>query len=75
MNSLAERTQVMELVKTLPDDQINYVLHIILSLPRQQQPSPSCTLRGRFANYANSELRATEKEAWGLAAEEKHGLR
>lgn len=33
MNAVAERTQVLELVKTLPDEQLDYVLHIIKSLP------------------------------------------
>lgn len=75
MTALAKRSQVMELVKTMPDDQINYVLHIIMSLPHQGNEKPRCNLRGRFAQYANPELRAKEKEAWSLAAEEKHGLR
>ena len=75
MYALAERTQVMELVQTLPDEQIHYVLNVIQSLPRQEDISPRCTLRGRFASYANPALRAKEKEAWALAAEEKHGVR
>lgn len=36
MNADAERTQVLELVKTLPDDQIEYVLHVIQSLPERE---------------------------------------
>ena len=39
MTSLAERAQVMELVKTLPDEQIHYVLHIIQSLPKESDYS------------------------------------
>ena len=70
MYTLAERAQVMELVQTLSDEQIHYVLNIIQSLPH-----PRCTLRGRFANYANPSLRAKEKEAWAIAAEEKHSVR
>ncbi len=70
----AERELVMELVQTLPDEQIHYVLNVIQSLPPKEE-LPRCTLRGRFSNYANPALRAKEKEAWALAAEEKHGLR
>ncbi len=71
----AEREQVMELVQTLPDEQIHYVLNVIQSLPPKEEELPRCTLRGRFSNYANPALRAKEKEAWALAAEEKHVLR
>ena len=74
MYALAERAQVMELIQTLPDEQIHYVLNIIQSLP-QKAATPRCTLRGRFANYANPLLRAKEKEAWAIAAEEKHSVR
>ena len=74
MYALAERAQVMELVQTLPDEQIHYVLNIIQSLP-QKAATPRCTLRGRFANYATPSLRAKEKEAWAIAAEEKHSVR
>ena len=59
MQDLEERTQVMELIQ---------------ALPHQEQSEPRCNLRGRFSHYANPELRAREKEAWGLAAGEKHGL-
>ncbi|WP_294429929.1 hypothetical protein [uncultured Treponema sp.] len=68
MYALAERAQIMELVQTLPDEQIHYVLNIIQSLP-QKAATPRCSLRGRFANYANPSLRAKEKEAWAIAAE------
>ena len=74
MYALAERAQVIELVQTLPDEQIHYVLNIIQSLS-QKAATPRCTLRGRFANYANPSLRAKEKEAWAIAAEEKHSVR
>ena len=74
MYALAERAQVMELLQTLPDEQIHYVLNIIQSLS-QKAATPRCTLRGRFANYANPSLRAKEKEAWAIAAEEKHSVR
>lgn len=74
MNQIAERTQVLELVKTLPDEQLDYVLHIIQALPAKKT-SEKCNLRGRFSSYANPELRAKEKDAWALAVEEKHGLR
>ena len=74
MYALAERAQVMELVQTLPDEQIHYVLNIIQSLS-QKAAAQRCTLRGRFANYANPSLRAKEKEAWAIAAEEKHSVR
>lgn len=74
MYALAERAQVMKLIQTLPDEQIHYVLNIIQSLP-QKAATPRCTLRGRFANYANPLLRAKEKEAWLIAAEEKHSVR
>lgn len=74
MYTLAERAQVMELVQTLSDEQIHYVLNIIQSLP-QKAAAPRCTLRGRFANYANPSLKAKEKEAWAIAAEEKHSVR
>ena len=75
MNPLAERAQVIELAQTLPDEQIHYVLRVIQSLPRQPELAAPCKLRGRFATYANPALRAKEKDAWALAAEEKHGLR
>ncbi len=75
MCPVAERTQVMELVQTLNDEQISYIFNIIQSLPRSDTPRKKCSLRGRFANYANAELRAKEKDAWAMAVEEKHGLR
>ncbi|MBS7240978.1 hypothetical protein [Treponema sp.] len=74
MYALAERAQVMKLVQTLSDEQIHYVLNIIQSL-QQKAAAPRCTLRGRFANYATPSLRAKEKEAWAIAAEEKHSVR
>lgn len=74
MYALAERAQVMKLVQTLSDEQIHYVLNIIQSL-QQKAFAPRCTLRGRFANYATPSLRAKEKEAWAIAAEEKHSVR
>lgn len=75
MNTAAERNQVMELVKTLPNDQLNYIFRIIQSLPDKKSVPEKCTLRGRFSKYANPELREKEKGAWSLAAEEKHALR
>ena len=75
MQSIAERSQVLELVQSLSDEQVRYVLNVIQSLPQRDAAPRKCTLRGRFASYANPELRAREKEAWALAAEEKHGLR
>ncbi len=75
MNAVAERTQVIELVKTLPDEQLDYVMNMIQSLLSQNTVSKPCSLRGRFSRYADSALRAKEKEAWSLAAEEKHALR
>ena len=75
MDSIAERTQVIELAQTLPDEQIHYVLRVIQSLPHKLEPTDRCGLRGRFSCYANPALRAREKEAWALAAEEKHALR
>lgn len=75
MHDLVEREQIMELVQTLPDEQIHYVLNVIQSLPSKEVELPHCTLRGRFSNYANPALREKEKEAWVLAAEEKHSLR
>ena len=74
MQDLEERTQVMELIQALTDEQVRYILRIIQALPHQEQSEPRCNLRGRFSHYANPELRAREKEAWGLAAGEKHGL-
>lgn len=75
MYASAERTRVMELVQTLNDEQINYIFNVIQSLPPSDKPRRKCALRGRFSSYANAGLRAEEKEAWALAAEEKHGLR
>ena len=75
MYSITERTQVMELVQTLNDEQISYIFNVIQSMPRSDTSRKKCSLRGRFASYANPEVRAKEKDAWALAAEEKHGLR
>ncbi|MDE6737099.1 MAG: hypothetical protein K2J50_06320 [Treponemataceae bacterium] len=75
MQSIAERSQVMELVQSLSDDQVRYVLGVIRSLPQENAAPKKCALRGRFARYADPVLRTQEKEAWGRAAEEKHGLR
>ncbi|MDY2842839.1 MAG: hypothetical protein SOT81_02470 [Treponema sp.] len=74
MQAVAERTQVIELVKTLPDEQVNYILQVIQSLPKKNS-SRKCGLKGCFSSYANPSLREKEKEAWAFAAEEKHGLR
>ena len=74
MYELAERTQVMELVQNLSDEQVPYVLQFLQSLP-QESATPHCNLRGRFASYANPSLREKEKEAWALAAEKKYGIR
>lgn len=75
MYPVTKRSRVMELVQTLNDEQISYIFNIIQSLPPSDTPRKKCSLRGRFASYANPELRAKEKEAWAMAAEEKHGLR
>ncbi len=75
MNSIAERSQVIELVQLLSDDQVSHVLGVIRSLPQGKAAPRKCALRGRFASYANPALRAKEKEAWARAVEEKHGLR
>lgn len=75
MNDIAERTQVMELVQTLPAEQVRYVLKVIQSFPRKETSSSRCNLRGRFAVYANPELRARKKDAWALAEEEKYNVR
>lgn len=75
MQSIAERSQVMELVQSLSDEQVRYVLGVIQSLPQGNAAPKKCALRGKFANYADPALRAQEKAAWARAAEEKHGLR
>lgn len=75
MNTAVERNQVMELVKTLSDSQVKYVLSIMQFLPDEKNIPEKCKLRGRFSKYANPELREKEKDAWSLAAEEKHALR
>lgn len=75
MYDVAERNQVIELVQTLPEEQVHELLAIIQSLPREKTPQARCSLRGRFADYADTELRKKEKDAWALAAEEKHGVR
>lgn len=75
MQSIAERSQVVELVQSLSDEQVRYVFGVIQSLPQGKVAPKKCFLRGRFAGYANPALRAKEKEAWTRAAEEKHGLR
>ena len=75
MHSIAEKSQVIELVQSLSDEQVRYVLGVIRSLPQGNVAPKKCALRGRFANYANPSLRAQEKEAWTRAVEEKHGLR
>ena len=72
---MPERLQIMEVVKNLTDEQVHYLLRIVQNLPPKEKGFPRCKLRGRFASYANPELRAKEKDAWGLAVEEKHGLR
>lgn len=75
MHAVAERAQLLKLVQSLSDEQVNYVLTIVRSLPSTVPSHPKCALRGKFSSYASPVLRAKEKEAWGLAAEEKHGLR
>lgn len=75
MCSVTERSKVMELVQTLNDEQISYIFNVIQSMPHSDNPRKKCPLRGRFASYADPELRAKEKEAWAMEAEEKHGLR
>ena len=63
MYPVTKRSQVMEIVQTLSDEQISYIFNIIQSLPTSDSPHKKCTLRGRFASYANPELRQKRKKS------------
>ena len=75
MNLDAQQSRVLELVQTLNEAQLAYLLRVIQSLQSATLEHNRCTLRGKFSRYANPALRSKEKEAWFIAAEEKYGLR
>lgn len=75
MYAAAKQSKIIEIIQTLNDEQLSYLFNVVKSLPRAKASRPKCSLRGRFSAYANSSLRKKEKEAWAIAAEEKHGLR
>ena len=75
MQAAALKDEAISLLDSLSAEQVRYVLGVIRSLPQGESTARKCSLRGRFASYADPALRAQEKDAWSRAAEEKHGLR
>ncbi len=59
MQAISERSHVMELVQSLSDEQVRYVLGVIQSLPRGEGAS---TLRAQKKTYTEEDAR----DAFGL---------
>ena len=71
MQATALRDEAISLLDSLSDEQLRYVLGVIRSLPQGESAARKCSLRGRFASYADPALRAQKKDACPRAAAEK----
>ena len=71
MQATALKDEAISLLDSLSAEQVRYVLDVIRSLPQGESAARKCSLRGRFASYADPALRAEEKDAWSRAAAEK----
>ena len=71
MLATALKDEAISLLDSLSAEQVRYVLGVIRSLPQGESAARKCSLRGRFASYADPALRAQEKDAWQRAAAEK----
>ena len=75
------KTQVIELLQEIPDDKIFPIIEILKGLRllylSKENPitkdSAEANAMGILNKYANPDLIPLEKEAWGMAVEEKHG--
>jgi hypothetical protein len=84
MESLRE--QAIEFINTIPDDKIVFVLDFFKGLEGFIDTNESMQTKAAFNSqsvksamgickeYANPNLVHLEKEAWGMAMGEKHGL-
>ena len=68
MQATALKDEAISLLDSLSAEQVRYVLGVIRSLPQEESAARKCSLRGRFASYADPALRAQEKDAWSRAA-------
>ena len=77
------KAQAFEILQDIPDDKITHVIELLRGVrglygqsekPAAQEGSPDSAM-GIFNKYANPDLIPLEKEAWGMAVMEKHGIR
>ena len=68
MQTSALKDEAISLLDSLSAEQVRYVLGVIRSLPQGENTARKCSLRGRFASYADPALRAQEKDTWARAA-------
>jgi hypothetical protein len=80
------REQAIEFINTIPDDKMVFVLDVFKGLEgfigtnekmqtkTAQSDRPVKSAMGICKKYANPNLVYLEKEAWGMAMEEKHGF-
>ena len=76
------KAQAMEMLQDIPDDKVAPVIDILRGLralyaesdkPADQEVTPDSVM-GICSKYANPDLIPLEKEAWGMAVMEKHGI-
>jgi len=73
------KEQAIEIIKELPQEKIPAVIIVLRGLQtlshREEVNTPkSPSAIGLLSKYANPALIPLEKEAWGMAMEEKHGV-
>jgi len=77
------KAQAFEILQEIPDDKVAPVIEVLKGLralyvqrekPVVQEATPDSAM-GIFNKYANPDLIPLEKEAWGMAVMEKHGIR
>ena len=70
-------TSIMDIPEDFRHREVEVVVSVRLSgeseaKPKESSP-PRRSIKGRFKEYADLELRKLEKEAWAMAVEEKFG--
>ena len=76
------KAHAMELLRDIPEEKVVHVIEMLKGLrvlyPQSAKPSvPEVTpdsVMGICSKYANPALIHLEKEAWGEAVKEKHGI-
>jgi len=73
------REQAIELLQSIPDDKVVYIVDILRGLKgladhdlSEPDSTKTQSAMGIFSKYANTDLIPMEKDAWGKAVAEKH---